>query len=41
MKTMFTAFAAIAIISVGSWFALGYAGFSAAEQGSGSSVRLD
>ena len=42
MKAMLAAFAAIAIIAVGSNFALNNAGFSAAEQGtSGGNVRLD
>ena len=41
MKPMFAAFAAIAIIAIGSNYALKRAGFSAQEQGSSSSVRLD
>jgi hypothetical protein len=41
MKAMFAAFAAIVVISVGAWYALGQAGFSAAERGSSASVRLD
>ena len=41
MKAMLTAFVAIAVISVGSYYALGAAGFSAAERGSGDAVRLD
>lgn len=41
MKAMMTAFAAMALISVGAWYVLGQAGFSAAEQGTSSSVRLD
>ena len=41
MKPMLAAFAAIAIIAVGSNFALKQAGFSSQEQGSSSSVRLD
>ncbi len=41
MKPMLSAFAAIAIIAVGSSFALNQAGFSSQEQGSSSSVRLD
>lgn len=41
MKAMLTAFAAIAIIAFGSNLVLDNAGFSAAERGSGSAVRLD
>ncbi len=41
MKTMMLAFAAIAIIAIGASFGLNQAGFSAAEQGAGSAVRLD
>lgn len=41
MKAMFAAFVAIAIIAVGSNLVLNNAGFSAAEQGAGSAVRLD
>ncbi|WP_281356649.1 hypothetical protein [Parasulfitobacter algicola] len=44
MKIMMIAFAATALISVLAWVTLDYvdlAGFSAAEQGSGPSVRLD
>jgi hypothetical protein len=41
MKAMLTAFVAIAVISVGSYFILGEAGFSAQERTSGAAVRLD
>lgn len=41
MKAMLSAFAAIAVIAVGSYFILMQSGFSAAEQTSGSAVRLD
>ncbi len=41
MKAMWTAFAAIAVISVAAWLGLERAGFSAAEQTSGAAVRLD
>jgi len=41
MKAMLTAFAAIAIIAVGSNVILSNAGFSSADQASGASVRLD
>lgn len=41
MKAMLTAFVAIAVISTGAWFGLDRAGFSAAEQGSSNTVRLD
>lgn len=41
MKAMLTAFVAIGVISVAAWYGLGQAGFSAAEQGAGSAVRLD
>lgn len=41
MKAMLTAFAAIAVISVGANFLLGQAGFSSQDQAAGSAVRLD
>ncbi len=41
MKAMMTAFVAIAVISVGAWYGLGELGFSAADQTSGSAVRLN
>jgi hypothetical protein len=41
MKAMLTGFAAMAVISVGAWYALGEMGFSAADKGSGANVRLD
>lgn len=43
MKAMLAAFAAMAVITVGSSFALNNAGFSSQEQGTTSSgaVRLD
>lgn len=41
MKVMFIAFAAIAVIAVGSNFLLGQAGFSAQERATGPAVRLD
>lgn len=41
MKAMLTAFAAIALIAVGSNFALSNAGFSSADRSAGPSVRLD
>jgi hypothetical protein len=41
MKPMFAAFAAIALIAIGSNYALDQAGFSSQEQGSSGSVRLD
>ena len=41
MKTMYLAFAAIAVISVAAWFGLNNAGFSSAEQSAGDAVRLD
>ncbi|MGR3502586.1 hypothetical protein [Pseudaestuariivita sp.] len=41
MKAMMAGFAAMVLISVGAYFALQEAGFSAAEQGSGDNVRLD
>lgn len=41
MKAMYAAFAALAIISVGSWYALSQAGFSSDDRQSSSAVRLD
>ncbi|WP_353311174.1 MULTISPECIES: hypothetical protein [unclassified Shimia] len=41
MKTFFLACVAVVAISVIAFFALHEAGFSASEQASGSSVRLD
>ncbi|MEJ6403849.1 hypothetical protein [Yoonia sp. 2307UL14-13] len=41
MKAMLAAFAAIALIAVGANVILDNVGFSSAEQGSGSAVRLD
>ncbi len=41
MKAMLLAFAAIALIAVGANFGLQNAGFSAADQTTGSAVRLD
>ena len=43
MKAMFTAFAALAVIAVGTWYGLGeYGQFSSGErQSSGPAVRLD
>lgn len=41
MKAMWTAFAAIAVISVVAWVGLDFAGFSAAERTTGAAVRLD
>lgn len=43
MKAMFTAFVAIAVISVGAWFGLGeYGNFSSGDrQSTNSAVRLD
>ena len=41
MKTMFAAFAAIAVIAVGSNMILGNVGFSSQERSTGASVRLD
>ena len=40
MKVMMMAFLAIAVIAVGSNFALNEAGFSAADRTSGDAVRL-
>jgi hypothetical protein len=41
MKAMFTAFAAIAVITVGAWYVLGQAGFSTEDRQAGTSVRID
>jgi hypothetical protein len=41
MKTMWIAFAAMALVTVGAWYGLNEAGFSAADQTSGDAVRLD
>ena len=41
MKAMLAGFAAMAIISVGAWYALGEMGFSSADIYSGQNVRLD
>lgn len=40
MRAMFAAFAAIVVIAIGASQVLDRAGFSSAEQGSSSSVRL-
>ncbi|MFK7877804.1 MAG: hypothetical protein AB8B71_18850 [Paracoccaceae bacterium] len=41
MKAMFAAFAAIAVIAVGSFLVLGQAGFSSQDQATGPAVRLN
>lgn len=41
MKAMFAGFAAMALISIGAYFALDAAGFSSQEVYSSDSVRLD
>lgn len=41
MKAMIFAFAAIAVIAVAAWVALGETGFSSADRQSAPSVRLD
>jgi len=41
MKAMWAGFAGVVIITVGAYFALGEAGFSAAERNSSDAVRLD
>ena len=41
MKAMMTGFAAMIVISLGAWFALGEIGFSSAERQSSAAVRLD
>ena len=41
MRAMLLAFVAIAVIGVGSYYGLQYAGFGSDERQSGSAVRLD
>lgn len=41
MKAMYLAFLATAVITVGAYYALNEAGFSAAERNAGSAVRLE
>jgi hypothetical protein len=41
MKAMLTGFVAIAVISIGAWYALGEIGFSSQEVFSNDNVRLD
>ena len=41
MKAMLTGFAAMIVIGVGAWYALGEMGFSSADRMSGPAVRLD
>lgn len=41
MKAMFTGFAVMIVISVGAYFGLQEAGFSAADRNAGPSVRLE
>lgn len=41
MRSMYLAFAAIAVISVVAWYGLNQAGFSTANQTASGSVRLD
>ena len=41
MKVMLSAFAAMALISVGAFYALNGAGFSSEDRQAGSAVRLD
>lgn len=41
MKAMLAGFAATIVIGIGAYYALGKAGFSAQEVGSGANVRLD
>ena len=41
MKTMWVAFAAMAVITVGAWYGLDQVGWSAADRTSGDAVRLD
>ena len=41
MKAMLTGFAVMIVITIGAWYGLGQAGFSAEEVGSGGNVRLD
>jgi hypothetical protein len=40
MKAMYAAFAATALITVGAYYALNQAGFSAEEVSSGNAVRI-
>ena len=40
MKAMFTAFAAIAIITTGAYYVLGETGYSSQEMNAGDAVRL-
>jgi len=40
MKAMYAAFAATAIITIGAYFALNQAGFSAEQVSSGDTVRI-
>ncbi|SLN40408.1 hypothetical protein PEL8287_01994 [Roseovarius litorisediminis] len=40
MKAMFTAFVAIAIISVGAYYVLGGMGFTSQDRNAGNAVRL-
>ena len=41
MKAMLGGFAAMIVISVGAYFALGEMGFSAQDRNAGAAVRLD
>ena len=41
MKAMLAAFAAIAVIAVGAYLALGQVGFSSQDRTAGDAVRLD
>ncbi len=41
MKAMLAGFAAMIVISIGAYFALGEMGFSSQEAGSGANVRLE
>lgn len=41
MKAMVLGFAAMVVIAVGAWYALGQAGFSSSAKHSGANVRLD
>ncbi len=41
MRTMWIAFAAIIVISVGAFYALQNAGWSASERQAGTAVRID
>lgn len=40
MRAMLLAFTAMAVISVGAYYGLQYAGFSAADRSAGEAVRL-